>query len=153
MAVRLEAKGQLRAMGQRCGMSPEHQQTKRPANAALRELLPGLQLPGADDSVFYRICIPAFEVSDDHHVLGEAARHRERFGERLEQEVSEAERRTDDDMAVIELPGDQSPAVPPVKQAAAARLGDAVELSCEAAHVVELHRVMVARTNTRMPSL
>ena len=45
------------------------------------------------------------------------------------QEVSEVERRTDDDMAVVELPCDQAPTVPPIEQAVAATFGDAVELS------------------------
>src|SRR6266516_5782915 len=89
----------------------------------------GLQLPGADDRVFYDIRIPVLEVGDDHHVFGEAGRHRERLGERLEQEIAKVERRSDDDVAVVELPGDQAPAVPPVEQALSVSLGDAVKLS------------------------
>jgi len=107
-------------------------------------LLAGLQLPGADNSVFYGICIPVLKVGDDHHVVGEALWHRERLGERLEQEISEVERRTDDDVAVVELPPDQAPAVPPVEQPVAAMLGDAVELSGQAAKVGDPHQIMVA---------
>jgi hypothetical protein len=47
-------------------------------------LLSGLQLPGTDNGVFDRIGVAAFEVGDDHHVLGEAPRNRERLRERLE---------------------------------------------------------------------
>jgi hypothetical protein len=52
--------------------------------------------------------------------------------------------RSDDDVAVVELAGDEAPAVPPVEQAVAATLGDAVELSGQPAEVGETHRLMVA---------
>jgi len=76
-------------------------------------------------------------------VLGEAPWHRERLGERLQQEVSEVERGTYDDAAVVKLPSDQAPAVPPVEQALAASFGDAVELSGQAAEIGEPHQVML----------
>jgi hypothetical protein len=110
----------------------------RPPTASL--LLAGLQLPGADNGVFYGICIPVLEVGDDHHAVGEAPWHRERLGERAEQEVSEVERRTDDEVAVVELPRDQAPAVPPVEQPVAAPLGDTVELAGQAAEVGDPHQ-------------
>ena len=71
-------------------------------------------------------------------------RHRERLGERLEQEIAEVERRTDHDVAVVELPRDQPPAVSPVEQALAATLSDPVELSSQTAYVGEPHRFMLA---------
>src|SRR6476659_1714727 len=110
-----------------------------------RPLLAGLQLPGADDSVFDRLGVPVLEVSDDHHVLGEAVRHRERLGERSEEEIPRVERRADDDVAAIELPRHQAAAVPPIEQAVAAALRDAVELTSQVAEVGEPHR-MHART-------
>ena len=88
--------------------------------------------------------IPVLEVGDDHHVLGEAPWHRERLGEGVEQEISEVERRADDDVAVVELPRDQAPAIPPVEQPVAATLGDTVELGGEPAEVGDPHQVMVA---------
>ncbi len=61
-------------------------------------------------------------------------------GERLEQKIPEAERGPDDDVRVIELSSDKTAVIPPVEQAVAASLGDAVELSEEAADVGERHR-------------
>jgi hypothetical protein len=57
----------------------------------LSELLAGLQFPGANDRVFDGICVPGLDVGDDHHVLRVALRHRERLGERMQEEVSEVE--------------------------------------------------------------
>src|SRR6185437_15161565 len=48
------------------------------------------------------------QVSDDHHVLGEASGHGERLGERADEEIPRVEGRADDDMAAIELTGDQA---------------------------------------------
>jgi hypothetical protein len=91
-------------------------------------------------------------VRDHHHVLREALRHREGLGERLEQEVSKLERRTNDDVAVVELPRHQAAAIPPMKQALPTTLGDAVELGSQAAEVRERHRVIVAcRSRTSAP--
>ena len=115
-----------------------------PASNRTRRLLPGLQLPGADHRVFHGICIPVLEVRDHHHVLREALRHREGLGERPEQVVSELERRTDDDVAVVELPRHQAAAIPPIKQALPTTLGDTVQLGSEATEVRERHRVIVA---------
>lgn len=83
-------------------------------------------------------------IGHDHHVLGEAVGYREGLGERVDQEVPELERRADDDVAVVELPRDETPAVPPVEHAAATLLADALELSGEAAEVGELHAGIVA---------
>jgi hypothetical protein len=77
--------------------------------------LAGLQLPGDDDGIFDGVCVAVFEVGDNHHVLGEPSRHRERVGERVDEKVSELERRSDDNVAVIELPGDHASAVPPLE--------------------------------------
>jgi hypothetical protein len=44
-------------------------------------LLPGLQLPGADDGIFDGIYIAVSEIGNHHHVFGEAVWHRERVGE------------------------------------------------------------------------
>ena len=54
--------------------------------------LAGLHLSRSDNGVFYGVRIPVLKVGDDHHVLGESPWHRERLGERVEQEVSEVER-------------------------------------------------------------
>jgi hypothetical protein len=88
--------------------------------------------------------IPVLEVGHDHHVLREARRHREGLGERMEQEIAEVERRSDDDVAVVDLPSDQASAVSPVEQAAAPTLGDPVKLSSQAADVGEPHHLMLA---------
>jgi len=69
------------------------------------------------------------EVGDDHHVLREAPRNRERLRKRLHQEV----------------------AVPPVEQTLAAALRDAFELRGEAAEVVQPHVLMVACTPASSP--
>ncbi|HEX3326172.1 MAG TPA: hypothetical protein VHV50_04175, partial [Actinomycetota bacterium] len=61
------------------------------------------------------------------------------LGERLEQEVSKLERRTNDDVAVIELPRHQAAAITPMKQALPTTLGDTVELGGQAAEVRERH--------------
>ena len=90
------------------------------------------------------IGIAVLEIGDDHHVLREALRDRERLGERLEQEVSKLERRTNDDVAVVELPRHEAPAIPPIEQAVASSLGDTVELRSQAAEVRERHRAIVA---------
>src|SRR5262249_28225484 len=81
---------------------------------------------------------------DDHHVLREARRHGERFGERSEEEIPGVERCADDDVAVVELSRDQSPAVPPVEQTVAATFGHTVELGGQAAEIGDLHRAMPA---------
>ncbi len=65
-------------------------------------------------------------------------------GNDLEQEVSKLERRTNDDVAVVELPRHQAAAIPPIKQALPTPLGDTVELGSQAAEVRECHRVIVA---------
>ena len=57
----------------------------------------------------------------------------------MKQEIAEVERRTDDDVAAVQLPRDQAPAVSPVEQAVAATLGDTVELSSQSADVGEPH--------------
>jgi hypothetical protein len=61
----------------------------------------------------------------------------------MEQEIAEVERRTNDDVAFVELPSDQASAVSPVEQAAAATLRDPVELSSQAADVGEPHHLML----------
>lgn len=115
-----------------------------PLPTGSRRLLPGLQLPGADHRVFHGIGIPVLKVRDHHHVLREALRHREGLGERLEQEVSRLERRTNDDVAVVELPRHQAAAIPPIKQALPTTLGDTIELGSETTEVRDRHRVIVA---------
>ena len=107
-------------------------------------LLPGLQLPGADHRVFHGIGIPVRKVRDHHHVLREALRHREGLGERSEQEVSKLERRTNDDVGVVELPRHQAAAIPPSKQTLPTTLGNTAELGNQGADVRECHRVIVA---------
>jgi hypothetical protein len=62
----------------------------------------------------------------------------------MKQEIAEVERRTDDDVAAVQLPRDQAPAVSPVEQAVAATLGDTVELSSQSADVGEPHHLMLA---------
>jgi hypothetical protein len=108
--------------------------------------LAGLELPGGDDGIFDDFRVAVFEVGDDHHVLGEASWHRERVGERVKQEVSEVERCTDDDVAVVELSGDQASSVSLLEQAVAAALGDTLELSREAADVGGRHAASLGRT-------
>ena len=51
----------------------------------------------------------------------------------MEQEVTKLERCADDDVAVVELSRDESPAVPPVEQTVAATFGDTFESSGQAA--------------------
>jgi dihydrodipicolinate synthase/N-acetylneuraminate lyase len=70
----------------------------------------------------------------------------------VEQEVSEVERCTDDDVAVIELSGDEAPSVPPLEQAGAAALGDTFELSRETADVGVRHAAIIGRSYTRASS-
>ena len=62
----------------------------------------------------------------------------------MEQEVPEVERRANDDVAVIALPGDQTSAIAPVEQAIAVTLDDTIELSRQPAEVGQLHQTMVA---------
>ena len=50
-------------------------------------------------------------------------------GKRLEQEIPEVELRTDDDVVVVELPGDQASAIPPVQPTVTTPLGYTVEVS------------------------
>ena len=114
-------------------------------------LLSGLQLPRGDDRVLHGVGIPVLEVGHDHHVLREPARGRERLGKGPQQQVAELERRPDDDVRVVELPRHESPVIPPLEQALAAALGDAVELSGEAAEIVHHPpvRMMPRRPATR----
>jgi hypothetical protein len=71
-------------------------------------LLAGLKLPGLDDGVFNRVGVPVLQISDDNHVLGEAAWHRERLGKRSQQQIANVERGADDNLALVELPSDQA---------------------------------------------
>jgi hypothetical protein len=112
----------------------------------------GLQFPGADDGVLNGISIPVLDVGDDHHVPGEALGHRERIGERLEQEIAKVKRCSDDDVGVVELPGHQAPAVSPVEQAVATTLGDPVKLSRQTAEMGELHHAMLACLREQGPT-
>src|SRR5690349_8729868 len=112
-----------------------------------RPSLAGLQLPRTDDGVFDRLGVPVLEVSDDHHVLGEASGHGERLGERSDEEIPRVEGRADDDVAAIELPGDQAAVVAPIEQSVAAALRDAVEPSGQRAEIGEQHRMHASKTS------
>jgi hypothetical protein len=103
-------------------------------------VLAGLKLPGSDDGILDRVSVPVLEVGDDHHVLRESARHGERLGERLDEKIANVEGRADDDVAVVELPGDEATVLAPVEEPVASALGHAVELGGQAAEVVERHR-------------
>ena len=83
----------------------------------------------ANDRVFDGIRVPGLDIGDNHHVLRVALRHGERLGERLQYEVFEVERRADDDVAAVELPGNQAPLVAPLAQAVAETFDDTVALN------------------------
>ena len=108
-----------------------------------------LELPSSDDRVLDGVRVAVLEIGDDHHVFGKASWDGECLGERLAQEVSEIERRTDDDVTVVELSSHQTPAVPPVEQASPGTLGDSVELGSEPTQVFKPHQFMVARADDR----
>jgi hypothetical protein len=103
-----------------------------------------LELPSADHGIFDGVGVAVLEVGDDHHVLGKAWWHGECLGERSLQEVSEIERRTNDDVPVVELSSHETALVPPVEQPSRGTLGDSFELGGEAAQVFKPHPFMVA---------
>ena len=91
----------------------------------------GLQFPRCENGVLDRVSDPVLEVGDDHHVLGESRGHGERLRERLDDEIPEVERSTDDDVTLVELPCDEAPPTPPLDQPRATALDDSVELASE----------------------
>jgi hypothetical protein len=121
-----------------------------PVRVSLSTGLPvRLELPSADDGVFDGVGVAVLEVGDDHHVLGKAWWDGERLGERSLQDVSEVERRTNDDVTVVELSSHEAAAVPPVEEPSRGALGDSFELGGEAAQVFRPHPFIVARVGAR----